>query len=238
MTNSEAKLPNHRARADWPVRALDWHLAASSVVAGWCLRRALRLSRSMSHRPSHAVDTLAAGRRARTRGKSADARVVPPSEMSVLPRFAQRVESAAHDHCERESTGPRLVRGRHSSADRRTIAGGTPTRSHNLASSPDAQIFIDRGGREAARFGATTSGMLMFFDAAGTRRYAGGITIARGHEGQSAGADALSALLPRRSQSTRISCPCSAAALPASAGGRNRGTATTPEHSHRQKSSI
>lgn len=58
-----------------------------------------------------------------------------------------------------------------------------------------AKLFIDRAGTEAARFGATTSGTVMFFDESGNRRYAGGITVARGHEGQSAGADSVTALL-------------------------------------------
>lgn len=60
---------------------------------------------------------------------------------------------------------------------------------------PNAEVFIDHDGREAARFGATTSGIVMFFDARGTRRYAGGITITRGHQGRSAGGDVIQALV-------------------------------------------
>ncbi len=58
-----------------------------------------------------------------------------------------------------------------------------------------ATLFVDRGGREAARFGATTSGFVMLFDESGSRRYAGGITVSRGHEGPSAGGDRLAQLL-------------------------------------------
>jgi hypothetical protein len=59
----------------------------------------------------------------------------------------------------------------------------------------DARLFIDRGGREAARFGAVTSGTMMLFDEHGERRYAGGITMARGHAGANSGRDQLAAIL-------------------------------------------
>ncbi len=52
---------------------------------------------------------------------------------------------------------------------------------------PGAIVSFDRGGREAKRFGAATSGDVSVYDAAGARRYHGGITPARGHEGVSAG---------------------------------------------------
>jgi hypothetical protein len=58
-----------------------------------------------------------------------------------------------------------------------------------------ADVFVDRGGAEAARFGATTSGTVMMFDAAGKRCYAGGVTGSRGHEGANASRDCLEQLL-------------------------------------------
>jgi hypothetical protein len=60
---------------------------------------------------------------------------------------------------------------------------------------PGAQIVMDRGGIEAERFGVVTSGTVMWFDAAGHRLYAGGVTASRGHEGDNAGRDALAQLL-------------------------------------------
>lgn len=60
---------------------------------------------------------------------------------------------------------------------------------------PNASLFIDRSGVEAARFGATVSGQLMLFDADGQREFAGGVTPSRGHEGANPGADGLTALL-------------------------------------------
>jgi hypothetical protein len=59
----------------------------------------------------------------------------------------------------------------------------------------NARLYIDREGVEAARFGATTSGSVMLFDPAGARQYAGGVTIARGHEGGNAGRDAIAQIL-------------------------------------------
>ena len=71
---------------------------------------------------------------------------------------------------------------------------GTPTleRAKRLA---NARLYFDSGGIEAARFGATTSGLVMFFDRAGDRQYAGGITMARGHEGANVGRDCLAEVL-------------------------------------------
>ena len=60
---------------------------------------------------------------------------------------------------------------------------------------PGAQVLLDRGGHEAALFGAAISGTALWFDAAGRRQYDGGITIARGHEGASVGGAALARLL-------------------------------------------
>jgi hypothetical protein len=60
---------------------------------------------------------------------------------------------------------------------------------------PGARIVDDRDGIEASRLGAHTSGTILFYDRAGRLRFNGGITPGRGHEGDSAGADALRALL-------------------------------------------
>ena len=60
---------------------------------------------------------------------------------------------------------------------------------------PNATLFVDRSGVEADRFGATVSGQLLLFDAAGRCQFAGGVTASRGHEGANPGADGLVALL-------------------------------------------
>ena len=62
---------------------------------------------------------------------------------------------------------------------------------------PKTEFYWDDGGREARRFGATTSGMVLLYDARGALRFAGGITGSRGHEGDNYGLDALrTALAP------------------------------------------
>lgn len=58
-----------------------------------------------------------------------------------------------------------------------------------------AKLVVDPGGREAQRFGATTSGTVMWFDADGKCLYAGGITSSRGHEGGNVGRDCVEQLM-------------------------------------------
>jgi hypothetical protein len=50
---------------------------------------------------------------------------------------------------------------------------------------PGVRVAVDLEGVEAARFGALTSGHTVVYDAAGRLRFAGGITGARGHGGES-----------------------------------------------------
>jgi hypothetical protein len=69
----------------------------------------------------------------------------------------------------------------------------TTTQSAQLL--PNAELYVDQGGHEAARFGATTSGFVLVFDEAGARTFAGGITEARGHEGSNIGSDRLADVL-------------------------------------------
>ena len=60
------------------------------------------------------------------------------------------------------------------------------------------QVEVDEGGVEARLFDATTSGLAIAYDAAGRAVFRGGITPSRGHEGDSAGADAVIAWLTGR----------------------------------------
>ena len=61
----------------------------------------------------------------------------------------------------------------------------------DAAAIPGVLAFRDEDGDEARRFGAATSGHVMLYDAAGRLHFNGGITPARGHEGDSLGRDAL-----------------------------------------------
>jgi hypothetical protein len=60
---------------------------------------------------------------------------------------------------------------------------------------PGVTVLRDDDGVEAARFGAITSGQVVFYDEAGTLRFSGGITSSRAHAGDNAGRRSLVALL-------------------------------------------
>lgn len=60
---------------------------------------------------------------------------------------------------------------------------------------PDVTVSIDKDGHDAAIFGASTSGQVLVYDAAGTLRFSGGITDGRGHEGDNPGLLSILSLL-------------------------------------------
>jgi len=59
---------------------------------------------------------------------------------------------------------------------------------------PHVAVVIDQDAVEARRFGAHTSGQLLYYAADGRLAFAGGITPGRGHMGDNAGGDAVAAL--------------------------------------------
>jgi len=59
------------------------------------------------------------------------------------------------------------------------------------AAIPGVRVEGDEDGREAKRFDAVTSGTTLLYDRDGVLRFHGGLTPARGHEGDSTGADAI-----------------------------------------------
>jgi hypothetical protein len=65
----------------------------------------------------------------------------------------------------------------------------------SAAAIPGVSVISDAAGLEAKRFGVATSGETLLFDAAGNLRFAGGITLSRGHSGDNPGRDALTAFL-------------------------------------------
>jgi hypothetical protein len=68
---------------------------------------------------------------------------------------------------------------------------------------PNVTIVRDDDGLEAGKFGAVTSGQTLLYDAEGTLRFSGGITGARGHEGDNAGRASLIAILDRKDPARR-----------------------------------
>lgn len=65
----------------------------------------------------------------------------------------------------------------------------------NAASIEGLNVVIDQDGLFAKRLGATTSGHTLLYGADGALLYSGGITAARGHEGDAAGQGAILAAL-------------------------------------------
>ena len=60
---------------------------------------------------------------------------------------------------------------------------------------PGVVVLVDRDGTEAKRFRGYTSGQTLVYDATGRLLYNGGLTAARGHEGDNLGRRAVVALL-------------------------------------------
>ncbi|MCG3130030.1 MAG: hypothetical protein FLDDKLPJ_00777 [Phycisphaerae bacterium] len=89
---------------------------------------------------------------------------------------------------------------------------------------PGLSVMFDDGGAEARRFGAATSGHALMYDARGRLLFSGGLTPARGHEGDSAGMDAVRALIsgatPVNVMTPVFGCPLFE---PVSAGGLETG---------------
>lgn len=75
--------------------------------------------------------------------------------------------------------------------------------SNALAETPKTTIVDDMDGLQAAKFGATTSGEVFLYGPDGTLQFHGGITSARGHEGDSVGADSVVKLVNLQSSSVR-----------------------------------
>jgi hypothetical protein len=61
-----------------------------------------------------------------------------------------------------------------------------------------ATVSFDAGGKQAALFGARTSGQALLYATDGQALFRGGLTPSRGHEGDNAGRSALSSLLNHR----------------------------------------
>lgn len=60
---------------------------------------------------------------------------------------------------------------------------------------PGSELSEDRGGKQALAWGVHTSGQAFLYDRHGRLAFAGGVTSARGHQGDNEGIAAVSALL-------------------------------------------
>ena len=122
-----------------------------------------------------------------------DTMLAAPSEAPVLLMFAH-----PHCPCTRASLHElaRLALRLPEHADVRVLFG-VPSDSpdwtdaalvREAAAIPGVNVLVDRDGREAARFGVSTSGHVLVYGPDRALRFSGGITSARGHEGDNRGA--------------------------------------------------
>ena len=88
---------------------------------------------------------------------------------------------------------------------------------------PGVAVFRDAGGTEAARFAGSASGFTVVYGADGRRLFAGGLTSARGHEGESFGGRRIVSLL-ETGVADRGDAPTFGCALASTAAAREEGT--------------
>jgi hypothetical protein len=88
---------------------------------------------------------------------------------------------------------------------------------------PGVAVFRDAGGQEAARFAGQASGFTVVYAADGRRLFAGGLTSARGHEGESFGSRRILSLL-ETGAADRGDAPTFGCALGSVADARLEGT--------------
>lgn len=67
---------------------------------------------------------------------------------------------------------------------------------------PNVRVLIDREERETVIFNAQASGLVLLYDRDGNLRFNGGITAARGSEGDSVGSQALFEIVAQESDKT------------------------------------
>jgi hypothetical protein len=97
----------------------------------------------------------------------------------------------------------------------RSIGTGADPRASSLWSEatqiPGVVASVDERGTVAHAFGAVTSGQTLLYGAGGELLFAGGITRAGGHEGDSAGRDAIEELVMgtghAKAKSSVFGCP-------------------------------
>jgi hypothetical protein len=66
---------------------------------------------------------------------------------------------------------------------------------NSAAAIPGVHVQVDPNGTVAAQFGSATSGDVLLYDASGSLRFHGGITAARGHEGDNLGKSTVMAVI-------------------------------------------
>jgi len=81
----------------------------------------------------------------------------------------------------------------------------------NAETIPNVRVLVDEDERETKIFSARTSSLTLLYDRAGNLRFNGGITAARGHEGDNAGRRAIFEIVTKdafeTSETAVFGCP-------------------------------
>ena len=195
MFGEHTHVANQKQPTDWATRAVIvvW---LSALAVGWCMLESFNQSVNEPLHNGLADSWPAHAAVARTPGRQMLLLFLHPkcpcSRASVreLGQLFTELGSAS-DSC-REFPELIVVATVPEAADE----SWTQTETLSAALTfPNARLYIDRAGVEAAKFGATTSGLVMLFDQMGNRLYGGGVTVARAHEGANAGCDVLLLIL-------------------------------------------
>ena len=72
---------------------------------------------------------------------------------------------------------------------------------------PNAVVWYDRGGVKARSFGAQASGSVALYATGGKLLFAGGVTVSRGHEGDSLGAEQLLQQIQNPNEQVPVTAP-------------------------------
>ncbi|HZH98001.1 MAG TPA: hypothetical protein VEX38_03445 [Fimbriimonadaceae bacterium] len=139
-----------------------------------------------------------AGRYEQTPGKAASA----PGQVQSAGSGRPLVLAFIHPLCPCTSVTlanlQEIAATRADNADYRIYAARVPASEKPRSGPLPGMTWIEDDGREAAKYGAETSGQIIVYDARGKRCFSGGITVARGHYGTSPGGQALLDILDGR----------------------------------------
>jgi hypothetical protein len=93
---------------------------------------------------------------------------------------------------------------------------------------PGLEVAIDENGADAKLFGVATSGHVLLYGRSGNLLFSGGITAARGHAGDNAGAGSLIAIADGRPVDSSGRMPVFGCELFSADGSCSRGTSQCP----------
>lgn len=208
--NLAANAPSVTVARQWNWRIYRQHCALVLVVLGWGL--------------GICTGCLALWNYAGTPGIRQPGAVVWPADTKLRrPQNRQTLVLFAHPHCPCSRATFRELERLVAQSDRMLDIqvefvqppGTGATWAHTdlwkaAAAIPYVSVALDHNGREARRFGARTSGESFLYDLTGRLVFQGGLTPARGHEGESAGKSAIACWVagyPAEAHSPVFGCP-------------------------------